>query len=183
MGKTKIDIMAMDGDGFVPVTLGDDTVTSSDILDGEVQTDDVAAANITNAKMKKPCLRIYQETCPVASFTDNADATGQLDLDTTLPAGCVVVASTVHAIVGFAGDTTAVFTIGDGTDVDRYNTGTPSCFTTAAAGVACGAVSGTAFHAAAKTPRVTVTGGSDFTSIVTDGNGTMVVTIYYYEPV
>jgi len=138
---------------------------------------------LLNTDLAVPRLTVYQETCPVASFTDNGDATGQLDLSTTIPAGAVVAQATVHAITGFAGDTTATATIGDGTDVDRYNTGTPSVFTTATQGVDMGAVSGTAWHTANATPRVTVTGASDFGLIATEGNGTMVVTIFYYQPV
>lgn len=126
-------------------------------------------------------LRSITQTLAVADFTDNADATGEIDLDHVIPAGAVVVRTLVKSIVGFAGDTTATFQVGDGTDVDRYSTGTPSCFTTAVAGVDAGAVSGTAFHATAKTPTLTVTGGSDFTDIVTDGNGSIEVTIFYYE--
>jgi hypothetical protein len=42
-----------------------------------------------------------------------------------LPIGATVISSLVTAVVAFVGDTSAALTIGDGTDVDRYNTGTP----------------------------------------------------------
>lgn len=144
----------------------------------------VGAGKVTNAMQKVPKVVVYQEVCPVASFDDSgASAVGFLDLDTTIPAGAVFLSSAIHAIVGFAGDTSAVITLGDGSDVDRYNTGTPSVFTTAAAGVAVGAASGTVFHAAVKTPRVYVTGATDFSDIVTDGNGSVTVTLVYIQPV
>ena len=120
------------------------------------------------------------ETVGVASFTDNTDATGTYEMTVgTIPAGATFLYAAITAVVEFAGDTSAVITIGDGTDVDRYHTGTPDVFTTAAAGVAVGAPSGTLYHAAAKTPTLIVTGASDFTSIVTDGNGSVTVELYY----
>jgi len=136
-----------------------------------------------NTTFTPPAVMTYQEVCPVASFTDNGDATGQLDLGGTIPAGALFLYATVHAITGFAGDTTATLTIGDGTDVDRYNTGTPSVFATSAAGVAMGVPSGTTWHDAEETVRLTITGGADFTSIVSDGNGTLAVTLAYIQPV
>ncbi len=126
-------------------------------------------------------LESYQETLAVADFTDGGSTTGTLAMGITIPAGAVYAQSLVTGIVGFAGDTTATFQIGDGTDVDRYSTGTPSCFATASAGADAGVPSGTKFHSVVKTPTVTITGGSDFTAIVTDGNGAMVVTLMWYR--
>ena len=90
-----------------------------------------------------------------------------------------MVACLSSAITGFAGDTSAVITVGDGTTVDRYNTGTPTVFTTAAAGVGLGVVSGTAFHAAAKTPVVTITSAADWGSVTA---GQITLTLLYYIP-
>ncbi len=173
MEDTEIDVMQRTGDGKVPVDLGDDSVETSDIID----------ASITNVKMKKPCLRVYQETISVGDFTDGGAAAGTLELSTTIPAGAVFAQATIHGITGFAGDTSAVIQLGDGSDADRYNTGTPNVFATAAAGVAMGAPSGTAFHAAEKTPTVTITTNADFTACKTDGSGVATITLFYYEPV
>src|SRR5215207_3795140 len=102
-------------------------------------------------------LNKVSQTVVYTQFTDGGSTSGTFTLtDGTIPAGAVVLRSTVTAVTGFTGDTTATLIIGDGTDTDRYNTGTPSVFTTADA-VDAGAVSGTAFHAAAKTPVLTVT--------------------------
>lgn len=120
------------------------------------------------------------QTVGVAAFTDGGSTSGTYALTVgTIPAGAIFIRSAVTTVVGFAGDTTAVMTIGDGTDVDRYNTSTVNVFATAAAGVDAGAASGTDYHAAAKTVTLTITGGSDFTSIVSNGNGSVTVELYY----
>lgn len=123
----------------------------------------------------------YQETVDIADFTDGGSTTGTLALGISIPAGAVFAQALITALVGFAGDTTATAQIGDGSDPDRYSTGTPSVFTTAAAGADAGVPSGTKFHSGAKTPKITITAATDFTDIVTDGNGQMVVTLMWYE--
>lgn len=120
----------------------------------------------------------YQETITRASFTDGGSTAGTYNLKTSIPAGAVFERSLVSGVTGFIGDTSAVLTIGDGTNVDRYNTGTPSVFTTAAAGVDAGIPSGTLFHSATKTPRLTVTSDSDFTAV---SAGALTVTLFWYE--
>lgn len=107
---------------------------------------------------------IYDLDILFSDFTDNEDATGEYNLAVDIPAGAYVSHVVVRNVTGFAGDTSATLTIGDGTDVDRYNTGTPSVFATAAV-VAMGNPSGTEDNAAAVTPVLTVTGASDFTSV------------------
>jgi len=117
------------------------------------------------------------ETVAYDAFTDGGAAVGTYDLTVgTIPAGATFLYSAVTAVTGFAGDTSAVLTIGDGTDVDRYNTSTINVFATAANGVAAGAPSGTVYHAAEKTPKLTVTTASDFTSV---SAGSVTVELYY----
>jgi hypothetical protein len=201
MSDIKFNIMQMDGDGQVPIgsasitasEIATDAVESAEIKDGEVKTADIdtdavttakiADANVTNAKLKKPCLRVYQETIAVEDFTDNDDDTGEIDLSTTIPAGAVFARTTIHGISGFAGDTSATIQVGDGSDPDRYNTGTPNVFAEAEEGVDMGVPSGTEFHDTEATPTVTVTTNSDFTSCKSDGGGEATLTLYYYEPV
>lgn len=149
----------------------------------EVQTADLGNSTnlqIPNANIAVPKLVIYQETVTRAQFTDGGSTAGTYSLAHTIPAGARFAFALVHGITGFIGDTSAVIIIGDGTDTDRYNTGTPSVFTTAAAGVDMGAPSGTAWHTAAKTPILTVTSGADFTNV---SAGALTVTLYYYRPV
>lgn len=107
---------------------------------------------------------IYDVDVLYSDFTDNEDATGEYELPVQLPIGAYAPKVAVRNVTGFTGDTSAALTVGDGTDVDRYNTGTPSVFTTAAV-VAMGAPSGTQDHAAAATVTLTVTSDSDFTSV------------------
>lgn len=119
--------------------------------------------------------KYIEATIAYTDFTDGGSTAGTYDLTETIPAGAIVQATSLSAITGFAGDTSAVITVGDGSDVDRYNTGTPDVFSTVAV-LDAGAVSGTAFHATAATVTVTVTTAADFTSV---SAGSVTVRIYY----
>jgi hypothetical protein len=117
------------------------------------------------------------ETVAYDAFTDNEDATGTYAMTVgTIPAGATFLYAAITAVTGFAGDTSATITIGDGTDVDRYHTGTPNVFATAANGVSVGAPSGVLYHDAAKTPTLIVTSDSDFSSV---SAGSVTVELYY----
>lgn len=121
----------------------------------------------------------YQETVTRSQFTDGGAAAGTYDLGITIPAGAVFLRTLVTDITGFIGDTSATLIVGvTGGDTDRYNTGTPSVFTTAAAGVDMGAPSGTAWHTAAAVPTLLVTSASDFTNV---SAGQLTVTLFWYE--
>lgn len=122
-------------------------------------------------------LRKFSQTVSYDEFTDGGGASGTFTLtEGSIPAGATVLFSAVTAITGFTGNVSAVITIGDGTDADRYNTGTPSVFTTAANGIAVGVPSGVQYHAAAKDVVLTVTSSSDFTSV---SAGSVTVSLYY----
>lgn len=108
-------------------------------------------------------------------FTDGGAAAGTKALANQIPAGAEVVKTNVTNVTGFAGNTSAALIVGDGTDTDRYNTGTPSVFATAGS-IAAGVPSGTRDHTAAATVTLTVTGASDFTAI---NAGALTITIFY----
>jgi len=111
------------------------------------------------------------------SYTDMTDSTttGTLVLDGTIPAGAVVTSCELWDVVKWDNDTSAVIQVGDGSDADRYMTGTPDIFQTVGY-LTLGAVSGTAYHATAvSTITVTVTTASDFTS-VNAGSAVVVIT-------
>lgn len=113
-----------------------------------------------------------------SGWTDGGSASGTKVLDFTIPVGAQVTKTLYRDIVGFTGNTSATLVIGDGTDPDRYMTGTPSVFTTAA-GVSTGAVSGTAYHASAiSTVTATLAGNSDFGAITA---GSVQVVIFYQQ--
>ena len=115
----------------------------------------------------------------VADFTDGAGATGTFTTTSQIPLGATVDYATVKNVVAWDDDTTATITIGDGSTVDRYNTGTPSVAATITY-LSVGAVSGTAYHAAAKAVVLTVTGGSDFTAFVTAATPALAFVVHYH---
>ena len=122
-------------------------------------------------------LQVISETVALADFTDGGGAAGTYVLTEDIPQGAFVVRCYLLDVTGFTGDTSAVITVGDGSDADRYNTGTPSVFTTANA-IDLGAVSGTAIHAAAVTaPTITITSGSDWGAVTA---GQLTIRILYY---
>lgn len=162
---------------FATADYADGSVTSAKIADGTVANADLAGS-ITNAKLAAPKVVVYQETVLYSQFTDGGGTSGTFDLSTSIPAGAVFLQSMVTALTGFAGDTSATLQIGDGTTAARYSTGTPSVFATAAAGADMGVPSGTKFHSAAKTPRLTVTSGADFTAV---SAGALTVTLFWYQ--
>ncbi|MCP4410908.1 MAG: hypothetical protein GY807_24845 [Gammaproteobacteria bacterium] len=110
-------------------------------------------------------------------FTDNTDATGYVDFDTNIPASAIVLGWEAVVSTGFTGDTTAVIQVGIAGDLDAFSADTAQSVL-AAASVGSGALALEAYRGAATTPRVTVTGGADFTSI---SAGVMVVTIFYID--
>ena len=99
-----------------------------------------------------------------SDFTDGGAAVGTLTCGFELPVGFLIEKTILKNVTGFTGNTSATITIGDGSDADRLNTGTPSVFTTVAT-IDGGAVSGTALVATAFKPVLTVTGDSNFTAI------------------
>ena len=115
-------------------------------------------------------------TVGYASFTDGGAAVGTYSLTEFIPAGALYLGTAVTAVTGFAGDTSAVMTIGDGTDVDRYNTSTINVFATAANGIASGIPSGSLYHAAQVTPKLTITTAADWGSV---SAGSVTVELYY----
>lgn len=119
---------------------------------------------ITPERVVSP--EMYGETGILFSqFTDGGSAAGTYTCGFTLPVNFNISRVILTNVVGFTGDTTAVITVGDGSDVDRLNAGTPSVFTTVAA-LNLGVPSGVAAIVTEFRPVLTVTGGADFTSVV-----------------
>jgi hypothetical protein len=119
------------------------------------------------------------QTISYADFMDSGGASGTFVLDEGIPDGAVVQRAILHSLTGFTGDTSAFIQIGDGTDVDRYSTGTPSVFTTNPSGCDLREPSGTAWHDDAKTVVVTITSNADFTSV---SAGAATVAVCYWTP-
>jgi hypothetical protein len=110
-----------------------------------------------------------------AAFTDGGGASGTYALNEQIPQGAWVLRTTLVNVTGFTGDTSAAITVGDGTDVDRYNTGAPSVFTTSNA-IDLGAPSGTQIHTSAATITITITSAADFTAVTA---GQLTLRLYY----
>ncbi len=136
----------------------------------------------TVVRLAVPKVKVLTETHLASSFTDGGATVGTKAFTGSLPAGAVILGTKVLVPAGFAGDTTAALTIGDGSDVDRYNTSTVSIFATAATGVESGVPSGAKLQIAAVAPVLTVTSTADFTSVVS-GGGSVTVSIFYIQTV
>jgi hypothetical protein len=118
---------------------------------------------------------VYEESGILFSeFTDGGAAAGTYTSKITLPVGFWVDRAVLTAVTGFTGDTSATITIGDGSDVDRLNTGTPSVFTTATI-INIGLPSGILPVITAYQPVLTVTSAADFTSVTA---GALTLKIY-----
>lgn len=123
-------------------------------------------------------LTYYEESgISYADFTDGGSTTGTYQVKFELPVGFYVERSQLLDVTGFTNNTSAAITIGDGSDVDRYNTGTPSVFTTISR-LDLGVASGTRFLATANRPTITITGNSDFTAI---NAGALTLRIYGWQ--
>ena len=112
-----------------------------------------------------------------ASFTDNGDASGYIDLGGAIPAGSIVTGWKAIVATGFTGDSTAVIEVGVSGDTDAFSADTAQSALVAGT-VGSAAKEALAFVGADSTPRVTVTGGSDFGNI---SAGSMTLTVYYTE--
>lgn len=125
-------------------------------------------------------LHKLEESFAASAFTDDLAAAGHAHFAGALPKGAIVLGGRVVVTRGMIGDTTAVMTVGDGSVADRYNTSTINVFAAALDGIDFGVPSGVRYHAAAVTPVVTVTGGSNFTSVLgASPNGQITVAIFY----
>lgn len=121
---------------------------------------------------------LISQTLAYGDFTDNGDATGYIDFTTgDLPEGAIVLGWKADVTEGFTGDTTATIMVGKSGDTDAYSAETDkSVF--AIDIVRSAAQESKAACNATVTPRVTVTGASDFGNI---SAGAMTVTIYYLD--
>lgn len=114
-----------------------------------------------------------------ADMTDNTNTTGYIDFATDeLPANVIVLGWKCVTTEGFSGDTTATIQVGVSGTLDLYSAVTSG--SVLAAGIIGSVVktTGVVFNEAAATPRITITGGADFTSI---SAGKATVDIYYID--
>jgi hypothetical protein len=139
------------------------------------------ALTVTGATTVAATQRIVScltEVVTAASLVDGLAAVGTKVLTMSIPVGARIVGIDVTVEAGFAGDVSATFKLGDGSDDDRYHTGAPSIFATAADGIAVGIPSGAVNVLVANTPTITVTSAADITPVIA-GGGSLTVRIYY----
>lgn len=120
-------------------------------------------------------LQCYQQKgIAHTEFTDGGSTVGTFTLGFQLPVGFFIEQVVLTDVTGFTGDTSATIQIGDGSDVDRLTTGTPSVFTTTTY-INPGLPSGTKPILTAFAPVITITSGADFTAVAA---GQLTVKIY-----
>lgn len=170
-------------EGVIIITGEDGLVTLQHLaLLGNLQVDgDVA---VTGNFTQGSGLRLGSSSFSVAAadLVDGGAAIGTYSPAipaTEIPEGAVPFASVVRVQAGFTGDVSAVIQLGDGTDADRYNTGTPSVFATAATGIQTGVVSGEKLVTTAHFPVVTITSATDIGLVITEDAGALTVSILY----
>jgi len=160
-------------------TIGDGGISASVKL---MQSDREILASLSEfrrALSRMPgTLDVLQETHAASTFSDGGAAVGTKTMSGSLPLGAITIGTKVQVPAGFAGNVSASATIGDGSDVDRYHTGTLNVFAAAADGKESGPPSGSLLHTAAVQPVITVTTSTDFTLALT-GGGIITVAIYY----
>lgn len=136
---------------------------------------------LTHTQIPLPKVSYKTWTVTAANLVDGGGAVGTYTLPSTgIPAGAILLGSMVVVTAGFAGDVSATLKIGDGTDDDRYMTGTPSIFGAAATGIQTGVPSGDKLILTVNSPVVTVTSASDITPVLA-GGGSMTIAIYYIQ--
>ena len=135
---------------------------------------------ITPSVPSVPRVIVISKVCAIADFTDNTNTTGYIDFATNaLPLGAIPIAWKAVVTGGFTGDTTAIIELGVSGDLTRFSADTAqSVFATGTVGASVLAASACDGMGAATTPRVTITGTADFTSIKTAATGAMTVHLY-----
>jgi hypothetical protein len=123
-------------------------------------------------------VEVYEESGILFSdFTDGGSTVGTYTCKFQLPVGFWIDRCMLVNVTGFAGNVSATITVGDGSDVDRLNTGTPSIF--ASLGIVdLGVPSGTKGIATAFFPVLTVTTNSDFTAV---NAGALTIRVWGYQ--
>ena len=144
---------------------------------------EVSADDGSRPRSFSPGLKISKisKSFSPAQMTDNTDATGFIDFSDALPAGALVLGWKVVTDVGFTGDTTAVIQIGVAGALDDLSHVTTRSVLAAGTVTAVAKTIALSIATAARTPRITVTGGTDFTIFVTAGTARARATIYYID--
>lgn len=110
-----------------------------------------------------------------SDFTDNADTTGDLTMNQQIPAGSFMLGTRVKVTQAFAGDTSAVVTVGKTAGEDEFSDGTSiNVFTTGEKGDS--PEDPLEFIAAAQSVVLRLTSAADFGAVTA---GKMLVEVFY----
>lgn len=125
-------------------------------------------------------LRKVSQIVNFGDLDDGGGADGTLNLNKQIPAGSFVIGSKVTVKDGFAGDTTAVLSVGTAGDANEYSgNGTHNIFDAVRNSVRSAFISsdsGMVAESADIDVKLTITGGSDFGDITA---GRMLVEVFY----
>ena len=122
-------------------------------------------------------VKALTETKALVNFNDNTNETGYADFTSQLPAGALVLGWKAVTTTGFAGDTLATLQVGEAGNLNRFSAIiTGSVMNVGTIGSHAPGTSDNPFCVAAVTPRLTVTGDSDFGNF---NSGSVTVTSFY----
>ena len=122
--------------------------------------------------------RVFQNV-KYSDFTDGGAADGTLNLTKQLPVGAFVLGVKVTVKTGFTGNTTAVMSVGNADDANKYSDNT-TVNVLAAGVVGESPEDPLEFIATATTVKLTITGASDYT-LITAGEAD--VEVFYLSTV
>lgn len=193
-GDLKVDVWCegkfeLTGSGFAQTDIGkpayatDNYTVTANPTDGAVYIGIIkeyvsATKVVVELDTKEQRIGYLSEAFAIGDFTDNGDDTGYVDFAGSIPAGAIVLGWEAVVATGFTGDTTAVAQVGVAGDLDRFSANVAQSVLAAASVGSQPADDSSAYVGAAATPRVTVTGGSDFGSVAA---GSMTVTLVYLK--
>lgn len=125
-------------------------------------------------------IRSISKVVTPAACTDSTGASGYCDFATNaLPANCIVLGWKAVTTAAWDDDTTAVLMVGIAGNTDLYSVNEACSVATVGTVGSVNDSSILLYNDAAATPRVTITGGSDFTAFVTAATPSTTVTMYY----
>lgn len=170
---------AIDGDAvpFVSMRVGSKYTLVDTTNDTAVTYEKVKNDGADNDWSAAGGMLVISETFTPADCVDST-TTGTYTLNQSPPIGSLVIRSGLFNVTGWAGDTSAVATIGTAADADRFMVAsTLDVFSTVAA-LDGGVPSGATAITVATTVQVVITSASDFTSVVTNGSGVATVKLF-----
>lgn len=144
-------------------------------------------SGLPNSGVLGPMVRSITQTILASAFADAGGGVGTKTMTGNVPAGAILLGMKLIVEAGFTGtnQTDCVLIVGDGSDTDRYMTGTPTIFTTAATGIQMGIPSGNKAQLNATQPVLTfaATGSPASATNIIAGPGSLTISLYFIDTV